>query len=308
MGTNGTKKAKDYFSNIDIKNEKVFFKKLQENLKKDEQWIYRGHSDCSWNLETTLERALKDFGGKKGRLAKKSYEEVESGLIRYFQIKSKNIEGINFPDRGDYPGWISLMQHYGAPTRFLDWTYSFPVACFFAVEKAKGQCSIWALSHEWLIGKARALFEKENRESDWKLLHERQKADKRKVFNSIFRGGKSVSFVYPLNPFYLNQRSSIQQSISLCPGKICRSFEENLYDMLKNYESELEKNCLHFRIPDDLELRKRILQMLIRNNVTRESLFPGLDGLGGSLRALLSKPEIIYPEPDYLCLVTGRIV
>jgi hypothetical protein len=28
------------------------------------------------------------------------------------------------PDQDDWLEWIALMQHYGAPTRFLDWTYS----------------------------------------------------------------------------------------------------------------------------------------------------------------------------------------
>jgi hypothetical protein len=54
----------------------------------------------------------------------------------------------DLPDWDDRLGWLLLAQHYGLPTRFLDWTRSLSMALFFAVEDEaldeKDGC-LWAL-------------------------------------------------------------------------------------------------------------------------------------------------------------------
>jgi len=56
------------------------------------------------------------------------------------------------PPGDDFGAWLVLMQHYGLPTRLLDWTRSLVVAANFAVlhEPVSEDAAIWLLAPEQL--------------------------------------------------------------------------------------------------------------------------------------------------------------
>jgi len=88
------------------------------NPKRGPAWC-RGHADATWKLEPHYDRL------------KKPVKETE--LLNKFR-QNANMLLDNAPATPHDFGWMFLMQHYGVPTRLLDWTESPLVALYFAVE------------------------------------------------------------------------------------------------------------------------------------------------------------------------------
>lgn len=94
---------------------------------------WRGQADSRWCLQPRVSRST-------------TLEAVERSLAREFQAKA-HTRYANCPDQDDYPGWLFLMQHYGLPTRLLDWSESPLVALFFAVREMQADCgALFALT------------------------------------------------------------------------------------------------------------------------------------------------------------------
>src|SRR4029450_3317949 len=88
--------------------------------------------------------------------------EVEKKLLREFgrRVHLYLKDSSRIPDTGDTLEWISLMRHYGGPTRVLDWTYSIHVAAHFALNSSERNkpCWIWAIDAKTLDAQAEILY------------------------------------------------------------------------------------------------------------------------------------------------------
>ena len=119
--------------------------KLNNEYIKEKRFAFRGQSYAGWKLKTSLERAAEMFSIDLTKLPK-----IEEGLIRKYR-REAYLYIDQPPDDNDKMQWLSLMQHHGAPTRLLDWTYSFFIAVFFAIEQVvfneqgHGECAVWGI-------------------------------------------------------------------------------------------------------------------------------------------------------------------
>jgi FRG domain len=98
----------------------------------NEIW-WRGHACARWELLPSVHRPL--------------YRNFESHLALSFMRRAKTRHIAPLPAEDAWPDWLFLMQHYGLPTRLLDWTRSPLTAAVFAVESHRDEPgAIWALS------------------------------------------------------------------------------------------------------------------------------------------------------------------
>lgn len=98
------------------------------------RYAFRGLSDVRYPLATTLSR----LGG--------DYSSLEKHLLRNFRKYAHR----NVVQRDSVWHWLSVAQHYGLPTRLMDWTYSPFAALHFAtadLDRFDRDGAIWAVNY-----------------------------------------------------------------------------------------------------------------------------------------------------------------
>jgi hypothetical protein len=270
----------------EIKTENVSWKEFIDHaggLLKD-TWLFKGLLD-EWVLDTTIERL-----SRKWKIDLKHLPQIERKLIRDFQRKYPDTAPKPEPNE-DYLWWLALMQHHGAPTRLLDWTYSPYVASYFAFEYVllegdkNSKAAIYAVDRKgWFDRESGSIVEKilEEENCKDKDFFKNVKDSKQYTFEPLFmKKGQKRPFVGILNPWRLNQRLAIQQGAFMVPVDISKPFMENIGGM-EGWDNK--NNFVKYVIESNTKETERVLNELYTMNMSRNTLFPGLDGYAMSLK------------------------
>ena len=227
--------------------------------------VFRGHADERYGLEPTLSRVI-------GRHAKNEQEavEIESQLVREYRNRSKPLRpqesgGTFSADCLDIYH-VQSMQHYGAPTRLLDWTKSFYVALYFAVSNhpnVAGSVHVANVSNMMTRGTIGKPLQKPE---------------------DFLRYSNDPPFPILYPPNFDFERGIVQQGLFVMPSRLLCDHDKMYEDALSSTSSPLKKIV----IPSNL--KQTLLAQLVLMNVTPATLFPGLAGVAKSIHdlALLS--------------------
>ncbi len=226
------------------------------------RFAFRGVSSKDYEMETSLMRL------------KGEYPKVESHLLRQFKKYAHN--QITAKDHDWY--WLAVAQHYGLPTRLLDWTYSPDVALHFATASTSHydkDGAVWKVNykkaHELLPP---ILFGHAKDTNTWILTVEILEEMFKDLKGLDSEGKRIGDFVVFFEPPTLDDRILNQFAyFSACSRP----------DMLLDKWLE-DKPDLWQKVIIPKELKWEIRDKLDQRNISERILFPGLGGLSSWLK------------------------
>lgn len=240
---------------------------VHDTARGEEGYIFRGHADAGWRLSPTLARQI------EGRLGRDEACELEDTLLKEFRSRAHLYEEIPFALLDAHRQliklcWLPYIQHYGGPTRLLDWTRSPFISVYFAVEsRATADGALWYLHRGRL---------------------EASELHVEAIDANIGPGPGDRETKIGFAPvLYSTERMIAQQGTLM----FCTDIFADIAGMA---ELELTKLIIPAR------LKGAFLTRLHSMGITASSLFPGIDGLGrslGEMAEIRAHGKVVFSPP-----------
>ncbi len=266
-----------YYKQIDIESWQEF-KNLVDNF--TPEYIFRGQADSNWEIECSLERS--DF--------KELDFDIENRLIDDFKrVAHHYLDGKDIPT--SRLGWLGLIQHFGTPTRLIDFTKSPYIASYFAFENLNSNSNRVAI---WCANKI-TLYQTANYLLHSKIERQDMFGKRYSFLDSTFDEVSSMRGQDCIMPFEIsqhNERYFNQQSVFIVPLNL----EKSTIEQLQYLNTQKEKVFTKITLPRNIY--KTVLRDLCKMNVTPASLFPGLEGYAKSINMQYTIPHSLQELGD----------
>ena len=205
-----------------------------------------------------------------GRKAHLDLDEAE--IRQQFQSRAIQLASGHLPGPERIWDWYFLMQHYGAPTRLLDWTDSPLVSLYFAVTcgEPDEDAAVWVLDPYWLNHRLFDLVV-------GPLLPDWLESQKYlKSLEDAFVASEQVRISRPaaIDPPHVDRRLAVQGSHFVIFGKS--------RDLAKSKRIK-DKRCRLAQILIPADQREDLQEELEALGITSSSIFPDLEALGREL-------------------------
>jgi hypothetical protein len=238
-------------------------------------FVFRGQANASWGLQSSLERML--AGGWAAERAR-TFEEYSLDL---FQSKYHIYCGTEHRPKSKL-SWLSVMQHYGVPTRLIDFTTSPYIALYFALEtynpKSNVDLSIFAIDYTSLMDQSIEYIKRKDNKFNETRSSVYRKQDE--IFENIL-DRYSYDIAWISEPVESNARIDRQSGTFLISGSLENPMESVLD--LTIYDKTIIR-----KITIPAELYTAIFVALRKMSINSKSIYGDLGGLAKSIRMELA--------------------
>ncbi|KQC10062.1 MAG: hypothetical protein APR62_12760 [Smithella sp. SDB] len=297
-------KVTTWYTKEDCKDWNDFLNKVR---KLPQDTFYRGQKSYPFDkpqIQSSFDRAANSAKGAvdEARKHKRELWEYEAAIIREFMRRAHHYVS-DTPQNEDRLEWLSLMRHFGAPTRLVDFTYSYYIAAYFAFSNLGDEDrAVWAIDQDWLRNESQKHCKSILGSTSRKEIDVSTPEKFTKCFLDPTRKSRaSRFFVAPVNAERMNTRLTIQQGCFLCSSNIQKPFEYNLSSMVT--KSSCQQFIVKFVIPHSA--RNDALTELKHMNITKASLFPDLGGLAESLN---DRFELLFKDYNIETATLKKVV
>ncbi|WKN44525.1 FRG domain-containing protein [Tunicatimonas pelagia] len=226
-------------------------------------WAFRGQSNSSWTLKPSISRLLESHC-----IEQELGNKFEQTVFREFISKAHLYEdfGVRHFESGNTFVTFTIMQHYGCPTRLLDWTTSPYIALYFAVNSSFSSDGAVYLFNQT-------------------ALNDANKNERFDNGDEIFSNDEESDHIQTFMTAFATKRLNSQQGIFSIGANIDKDHEELIYKSLIN------KNTIGQSFFAKLIINKKLkvefLAKLRTMNVRADQLYPDIYGFSSSLKDLL---------------------
>ena len=244
-------------------------------------FLFRGLANQSYQLLPGIFRTQTDTV-ETFEITNKKYLSwcSEKGILQAFIQEASAL--LSIPS-GNLAQWAEYAQHYGVPTRFLDWSKNPLVALYFCCrDRNTEDGAIWLLHAP---NYSRYISKKMGEQNDlgFKTPH--------MVIQELIDGYSHYEFPILYTPYYVDARMSAQSSYFMIWGTQEKPLEEmmasddlkmRLPDRSQGEQSygEHEASAFMFRFHISKWDKQSMLHELDTVGINEKALFPGLDGIG----------------------------
>lgn len=175
-------------------------------------------------------------------------------------------------DPDDAMSWWLTMQHYNVPTRLLDWARSLFVAAYFAVERDEDfDGAIWIVHASRMVRETQRRF-------GLQLPNEPEEID------SLFLDPDAKPALFHMTATVQTDRMIAQQiGFTVSPSILA----DHGAILAEHFAGQSPEQPQFFKAIIPRRSKPEILRRLRQVNITANTLFPGLDGLGRSVAELV---------------------